>query len=79
MNAIVTVPTATIAVTLTAGAVVEAALIATVSPVVGGVQTVAPPLVVCAGANEPQGAGVQVQSTPAFWASFITVAAMLAV
>jgi len=77
--AIVTGLTITMAIAVTAGLAVEAALIATLPGVDGPVQTVVAPLAVCAGLNEPQGDGEQVQSTPSFWPSFVTVAAMVAV
>ena len=75
----VTRSTVTIAVVVTVGALVEAAWIVIVPALDGAVQTVVPPLVVCAGTNAPQGAGVHVQSTPPFRLSFITVAAIDAV
>ncbi len=73
-------PTVTVPdVAVTEGSLVAAAVSVTGPGVDGAVQTVAAPLAVCAGLNEPQGDGEQVQSTPAFRKSLVTVAATDAV
>ena len=79
VNAIVIALTITAAVAVTVFTLVEVAVIVTAPGVAGAVHTLITPLAVCAGLNEPQGDGAQVQSTPSAWLSFVTVAAMLAV
>ena len=72
--AIVTELTVVIALAVTEGSLVAAAVIVTVAGLAGAVQTVVTPLAVCDGLNEPQGDGVHVQSTPLLRVSFDTVA-----
>jgi len=75
--AMLTGATVTADVAVMDGSLVAAALTVTGPGVAGAVQTVVAPLAVCAGLNVPQGDGVQVQSTPRFWKSFPTVAAIV--
>jgi len=73
---IVTEVTVDIAVAVMEGSAVAVAVMVTAPGVDCAVQTVTAPLAVCVGLNEPQGEGVQVQSTPLFCTSFVTVAAI---
>ncbi len=76
VNAIETEVTVTVADAVMTDSLVAAALSVTEPVVDGAVQTVVAPLAVCAGLNEPHGDGEQVQSTPSFKVSPVTVAAI---